>query len=59
MITPILHSHLKKTISSQHFSEWIRGKVCDLYENGSPLRDISYQLNILLTTVHNILSRSD
>ena len=50
----ILDGDLKKPIFSKHLSEWIRGKVCDIYENGIPLRDISYQLNVL-TTVHNIL----
>ena len=55
----ILHSDLKKPISFKHLSEWIRGKVCDIYENSIPLRDISCQLNILLTTVHNILARGD
>ena len=55
----ILHSDPKKPISSKHLSEWIRGKVCDIYENSIPLSDISYQLNILLTTVHNILARGD
>lgn len=55
----ILHSDLKKPISFKHLSEWIRGKVCDIYENGIPLRAISHQLNILLTTFHNILARGD
>ena len=27
----VLHSDLKKPISSKHFSEWIRGRVCDIY----------------------------
>ena len=55
----ILDSDLKKPISSKHLSEWIRRKVYDVYENGISLRDISYQLNILLTTVHNILAGGD
>jgi len=55
----ILDSDLKKPISSKYLSEWIRGKVCDVCENGIPLRDISCQLDILLTTVYNILARGD
>ena len=55
----ILDGDLKKPIFSKHLSEWITGKVCDIYENGIPLRDISYQLNVLLTTVHNILAKGD
>ena len=53
----ILDGDLKKPIFSKHLSEWITGKVCDIYENGIPLRAISHQLNILLTTFHNILAR--
>ena len=53
----ILHRDRQKPISSKYLSEWMRGKVCDLYENGISLRDISCQLNILLTTIHNILAR--
>jgi len=56
----ILYNDLKKkAISSRHLSEWIRGKVYDLYENSIPLRDISHLLNILLTTVYSILARGD
>ena len=55
----ILHNDLKKPISFKHLSEWIRGKVCDIYANGIPLRAISHQLNILLTTFYNILARGD
>ena len=42
IMSPILHSDLKKPISSKHLSEWLRGKVCDINENNIPLRDISY-----------------
>ena len=55
----ILHSDLKKPISFKNLSEWITGKVCNIHENGIPLRAISHQLNILLTTFHNILARGD
>ena len=59
IIPPILHTNPKKPISSKYLSEWIRGKVCDIYKNSHPFRDISYQLNILLPTVHNILVTGD
>ena len=58
-MAPILHSHAKNPILSKHISEWIRGRVCGLNEKGKPLREISHQLNIPFTIVHDTVARGD
>ncbi|RPB04224.1 hypothetical protein L873DRAFT_1457012 [Choiromyces venosus 120613-1] len=58
-MAPILRSYAHKLIPSKYLSKWTRWRMYGLHERGMPLRKIFNYLNILFTTIQDIVVAGD